>query len=500
MIARLSPAYRRYHREILGQTEHPAGDHDHVTGGGQLTGPEGYDLEEALGDGGMGAVYRARQQSSGGRLVALKRVRVPGDQELLARIWREAEILAALDHPHIIRIYEFVPDEGGIAIAMQYAPGGSLADRLAAQGRLEPVSVVAFAVPVGQALASAHRRGVLHRDIKPGNILFTSDDESLLSDFGIARWKESARLTQTGVQLGTAEYLDPEVADGSPPDERSDVYSLGVVCYEALTGAPPYTGSTPLVVLRTADVGAYIPLAHAVPDCPAALTRTVERAMARKREDRFPTATEFVAALRRAALAMESRQAQSQSQPDASVAGQVTTARPLVRRSGSPISGAIGTQPGATRMFGPRPHEDQLLRPPPRVPKVLIGVLAFALLVLPVVIVLLLRTGAPTRVDPSQPERRLPIGQPGGQLRIALCSAHGQVLRTGVRLGSCSAVATDVALTRAVREAPGIAEAKMRSTVPVTVTVASGTPAAVLPMSTRTFDAVTTSDVRAPTA
>ncbi|MGH8901407.1 MAG: serine/threonine-protein kinase, partial [Egibacteraceae bacterium] len=194
--------------------------------------PEGYDLEEALGDGGMGAVYRARQRSSGGRLVALKRVRVPGDQDLLARIRQEAEILAALDHPHIVRVYEFVPDEGGIAIAMQYAPGGSLAERLAAHGRLDPASIAALTVPIAQALASAHRRDVLHRDIKPGNILFTSDGEPLLSDFGIARWKAAGRLTQTGVQLGTAEYLDPEVADGSPPDERSDVYSLGVVCYE----------------------------------------------------------------------------------------------------------------------------------------------------------------------------------------------------------------------------------------------------------------------------
>ncbi|MGH8899499.1 MAG: serine/threonine-protein kinase [Egibacteraceae bacterium] len=461
-----------------------------------MTAPEGYDLEDALGDGGMGAVYRARQRSSGGRLVALKRVRVPGDQDLLARIRREAEILAALDHPHIVRVYEFVPDDGGIAIAMQYAPGGSLADRLAAQGRLEPVSVAAFAVPVAQALASAHRRDVLHRDVKPGNILFTSDGEPLLSDFGIARWKAGARLTQTGVQLGTAEYLDPEVADGSPPDERSDVYSLGVVCYEALTGGPPYIGPTPLAVLRATDLGAYTPLAQAAPDCPAALAQAVERAMARKREDRFPSATELVAALRRAALAMEPAQACGGPRPAAPSTGQpaeaaapgepTTAARPLVRRSGQPAPSAPAAQPSVTRIFGPRSAEaTEATGSTPRVPKVLIGVLAVALLVLPIVIVLLLR-GASTKVDPNSPEQRFPLG-------------YGQVLRTGAMLGSCSAVATDVALTSAVWEAPGIAAAKMRSTVPVTVTVACGTPAAVLPTSMSTFEVATESDDRAPT-
>jgi serine/threonine-protein kinase len=463
-----------------------------------VTVPESYDLEEALGDGGMGAVYRARQRSSGGRLVALKRVRVPGDPNLLARIRREAEILAALDHPHIVRIYEFVPDGEGIAIAMQYAPGGSLADRLAAQGRLEPASVVAFTVPVGQALASAHRRDVLHRDIKPGNILFTSDDEPLLSDFGIARWKASARLTQTGVQLGTAEYLDPEVAAGSPPDERSDVYSLGVVCYEALTGVPPYTGSTPLAVLRATDLGSYIPLTDAVPDCPAALAETVERAMARKREDRYPNATEFVAALRRAALAMEP----APSQPGAFAAGFTTPhgptggAQPLIRRSGPSVQGGAAPQPRATRIFGPRPHDAEgAPTSPPRVPKVLIGMLAFALLVLPVVIVLIMRGGS-AKVVPAQPEPRLPLSQSDDQILIG----QGQVPSTGAIVGSCSAVATDVALTSAVREAPGMAPAKMRSTVPVTVTVASGTPADVLPTSTRTFEATTASAVRASTA
>lgn len=495
MTTRVYPADRRYHRGILGQNARPAGDGNHVTGGGPLTAPEGYELEKTLGDGGMGAVYRARQRSSAGRLVALKRVRVPGDPDLLARIRREAEILVALDHPHIIRIHEFVPDEGGIAIAMQYAPGGSLADRLAAQGCLDAASVVAFAVPIAQALASAHRRGVLHRDIKPGNILFTSDGEPLLSDFGIARWKVTARLTQTGVQLGTAEYLDPEVADGAPPDERSDIYSLGLVCYEALTGSPPYTGPTPLAVLRAADLGAYTRLAQAAPDCPAALARAVERAMARKRQDRFANATELVAALRPVALEAEPAQAWDAAAPE----GHTTPARPLVRRSEPPAPGVPPPQP-STRAFGPRAYDaTQPARPPPRVPKVLIGVLALVLLVLPVVIVLLLRGGVSTN-DPGRPEGGLPLGQRGQLPSGQVPSGHGQVASRGATPGSCSAVATDVALTSAVREAPGIAGAKIKSTVPATVTLTWGTPAGVLPVSTPTFEVVRESDVRASTA
>ncbi|MGH8906640.1 MAG: protein kinase domain-containing protein [Egibacteraceae bacterium] len=304
--------------------------------------PPGYELEEPLGDGGMGVVYRARQHSSGGRLVALKRVRVRGDGHLRARIQREAEILASLDHPHIIRVYEFVPDHGGIAIAMQYAPGGSLADRLTAETRLDASSVVAFAAPIAQALASAHRRGVLHRDIKPGNILFTSDDEPLLSDFGIARWSQAEQLTQAGVRLGTAEYLDPEVANGCAPDERSDIYSLGLVCYEALTGRPPYTGPTPLSVMRATDRGEYTPLAQAAPDCPQAVAEVVERAMSRTRKDRYASSGEFALALRRADWSAQTgRGSHGAVERGTQLVPGVpplpgSAARPLVRRSDAP--------------------------------------------------------------------------------------------------------------------------------------------------------------------
>jgi serine/threonine protein kinase len=123
-----------------------------------------------------------------------------------------------------------------VALAMQFAPGGSLADLLAQRGRLAPGQVVAVAAPIAEALASAHRRGVVHGDVKPANVLFTSDGEPLLSDFGVARTLGQVTSDQVS---GTAGYLAPELLDSARPDPRTDVYSLAVVCYQALTGAPP---------------------------------------------------------------------------------------------------------------------------------------------------------------------------------------------------------------------------------------------------------------------
>jgi serine/threonine protein kinase len=392
--------------------------------------PPGYELEERLGDGGMGVVYRARQRSSGGRVVALKRVRVAGDGRLRTRIQREAEILASLDHPHIIRIYEFVPDGDGIAIAMQYAPGGSLADRLKAQTRLDTSGVIAFAAPIAQALASAHRRGVLHRDIKPGNILFTSDGEPLLSDFGIARWSQAERLTaQTGVQLGTAEYLDPEVANGCAPDERSDVYSLGLVCYEALTGRAPFTGPTPLSVLRAADQGEYTPLAEAAPDCPPPIAEVIERAMARTRKDRFASAAEFALALRRAEW---SAQAVRRSHGTAARSSQlipgvppspVLTAEKPANSSGPPPGPPPAAEPHPTRVFGPRPP---LAKAPVtqavRVPKVAVWTAAAVMVLLPVAVVLLLRDDQPSEARHTVVAQEMPPDPPPPDPRPPSCA------------------------------------------------------------------------------
>jgi serine/threonine-protein kinase len=258
----------------------------------------GYELGRVLASGSGGRVHLARQLGAGGRTVAIKRLAPGADPAVVARLRREGEILVSLDHPGIVRVYELVPDGDSLAIAMQYAVGGSLADRLEVHGPLSPAQVVGVAARCADALASAHRRGVLHRDIKPANILFTSDGEPLLSDFGVARWASAPGLTRGGASFGTAGYLAPEILDGAEPDVRADVYSLGVVCYHALAGAPPFRGATEAAVLRAADAGAFTPLLDVAPGVSPLLATVVERAMARDRGSRFVDAAALAAALR----------------------------------------------------------------------------------------------------------------------------------------------------------------------------------------------------------
>jgi Protein kinase domain len=251
-----------------------------------------------------------------------------------------------------------VPDGDSLAIAMQYALGGSLADRLSRHGRLSPAQVVALASRCVDALASAHRRGVLHRDVKPANILFTSDGEPLLSDFGVARWGGRSGLTGDGMTLGTAGYIDPAVVDGAEPSARSDVYSLGVVCYEALVGRPPFRGLNELAVMRAADRGEYTPLSDALPGVPPAVAAVVERAMARNPAVRFADAAEFARALRGV------RGVASPSGDDSRPYTPSSVPRTDAPRLSSPSASASGDA-APTGLFGPRPPEPPAPKRPP---------------------------------------------------------------------------------------------------------------------------------------
>ncbi len=256
-----------------------------------------YQLEAELGSGSTGVVWRARRIGPVSQEVALKRLRPGVGEREVERLREEATVLTQLDHPHIVRVIEVIDDDG-LAVVMQYAPGGSLADLLAQGTPLPPGQVVALAAPIADALASAHRRQLLHCDVKPANILFTSDGEPLLSDFGVARHFAQAITADQSV-AGTAEYLAPELLDGGRPDVRSDVYSLGVVCYEALAGRPPFTGTSPLAVVRAADSGRHPPLAG-MREVPRPLAQVVERAMARRPADRHAGAADLARDLRAA--------------------------------------------------------------------------------------------------------------------------------------------------------------------------------------------------------
>lgn len=241
-----------------------------------------YELWARIGTGSTGAVWKAYRGRPAPRIVALKRLRgAAGGRDGRARLEREAAVLAELDHPHIIRVVEVVQDGEGVAIVMELAAGGSLDAVLAERGRLPPGEMVAVAVPIADALSSAHRRGIVHGDVKPANILFAADGRPLLADFDVARVLGQL----SGGQLaGTAEYLAPELLDGAPPGPRSDVYSLGVVCFEALSGYAPYAGAVDECSAPVPDLG---PLAD-----------TVGRAMARDPRRRFASADAFARALR----------------------------------------------------------------------------------------------------------------------------------------------------------------------------------------------------------
>jgi serine/threonine-protein kinase len=256
-----------------------------------------YRLVRRIGSGTMGVVYLAHHEDRPLEPVAVKRVHALSGEQERARLRREASTLARLDHldhPNIVRVLEVIDDGDDLALVLTYAEGGTLAGRRADHGPLSPDDAVAVLAPVADALADAHRHGVLHRDVKPSNILFTADGRPLLADFGIARNAAHTNLTRTDLAIGTAAYLDPEVADGAEPNPASDIYGLGVVAYEALTGEPPFRATSPLGVLRAADRGDHPPLPASLGPVAAVVTR----AMARRPEQRWPSADLFAAALR----------------------------------------------------------------------------------------------------------------------------------------------------------------------------------------------------------
>lgn len=236
----------------------------------------GYVLRGVLGAGANATVWRAEVEGHPGRVVAIKRLRGPVRGADVDDLHREAAALERLSHPSILRLLEVVEDGDGLALVVPFASGGTLAARIAAADPgLTPAMVADLGARLGGALAAAHDAGLVHRDIKPTNVLFDAEGQPLLADFGTARLLGEGRIAAAG----TAEYLDPEVLSG-PPGVASDVYGLGATLYEALAGVPPYAGSTPEATLRAADRGLHAPLGELV-GAPPVLVDAVERAIAR---------------------------------------------------------------------------------------------------------------------------------------------------------------------------------------------------------------------------
>jgi eukaryotic-like serine/threonine-protein kinase len=293
-----------------------------------------YRIVGPLGAGGMAEVYLAHDDVLD-RSVALKVMsgRYADDEEFVERFKREAQSAAALSHPNIVSIYDRGESEDGTYyIAMEYLPGGTLKDRILKRGALAPRTAAAVALQIAEALRAAHGAGVVHRDIKPHNVLVTDTGDIKVGDFGIARAATSSTMTRTGSILGTAHYISPEQAMGEPVGQGSDLYSLGVVLYEMLTGTLPYDAETSIGIAMKHVNGHLVSPRELNPEVPEGINAVTNKLLAKSPDERYANADELIEDLERVLQGLE---------PAASPAGtaaqtQVMAAPKRARRRGRP--------------------------------------------------------------------------------------------------------------------------------------------------------------------
>ena len=288
-----------------------------------------FQVIDELGRGAMGVVYRAND-SALGRTVAIKTIALtgsPAERDIHeARFLQEARAAGSIGHPSIITIYD-VGREGDTAfIAMELLEGRDLRDLIRGVS-LMPSRSVAIAAAVADGLAYAHERGVVHRDIKPGNIMVLPDGRVKIMDFGIARLHEPTVKTQTGVLLGSPQYMAPEQIVGQPFDHRADIFSLGLVLYEMLTGVKPFQGEDiPELMFKVANMPA-TPPSHIAPDLPPVIDYIVARALKKKADERYASAAELAKDLREAAAEVAAGEAAGLERADAKTAPNSTPPR-----------------------------------------------------------------------------------------------------------------------------------------------------------------------------
>ncbi len=262
----------------------------------------GYEVESVVGVGGVGILYRARQLRLD-RPVALKLVEpeTARDPVLRERLRREARAVAALDHPNVVPLYEAGEEDGTIYIATRWVEGAELGTLIHDDGPFDPGRAARIAAQIAEALALAHEKGLIHRDVKPSNVILTPEGHAYLTDFGLAKRAETAAgFTGADQMLGTIDYVAPEQIEGSEPDARSDIYSLGCVLYEMLSGEAPFADQRGGMAKMWAQVNAQPrPVSDRRGDVPAALEDLTQRAMSKRPEER-PTAEQFSQAVLRA--------------------------------------------------------------------------------------------------------------------------------------------------------------------------------------------------------
>jgi formylglycine-generating enzyme required for sulfatase activity/dienelactone hydrolase/predicted Ser/Thr protein kinase len=256
-----------------------------------------YKILEELGSGGMGVVYKA-EDTKLKRTVALKFLSpyVLASEEERTRFMHEAQAAAALRHPGVCTVYEIDEDEGRTFIVMEYIEGRNLRDMLSA-GPMQPAEIVEIVRPIAEAMQEAHEKGIVHRDIKPANIVVTPEGQAVLTDFGLAKTVGSAPVTRTGTTVGTVAYMSPEQAGGGQADHRTDVWSLGAVVYEMLTGRRPFTGEFENAVIYSILNSEMTPPSKIRSDIPAAVENTILKALTKDRDARFQSMREFLDAL-----------------------------------------------------------------------------------------------------------------------------------------------------------------------------------------------------------
>jgi serine/threonine-protein kinase len=307
-----------------------------------------YRLDDRIATGGMGDVWRGTDETLG-RTVAIK-ILLPSlleEQGFSERFRLEARTMATINHPGVVDIYDYGSDQDVAYLVMEYVEGDALSRTLGRVGRLTPARTMALIAQAAEALQAAHSKGIVHRDVKPGNLLVRANGTLVLTDFGIARSAVAAQLTAAGAVLGTASYLSPEQASGQTATAASDIYSLGVVAYQCLSGRRPFDGDNPIEIAMKHVRLAPPPLPA---DVPPAVRAIVERAMAKDPAARWPSAAIFGAASRQAAAVLStdpgSRPAVSPVSPmpySPAPGSPAPNATPAPGLSVIPASGGTGT-------------------------------------------------------------------------------------------------------------------------------------------------------------
>src|SRR6266511_1304392 len=253
-----------------------------------------YEIDSMLGRGGMAEVYLGIDRVLG-RQIAVKVLgsQFSKDNSFVTRFRREAQSAAALNHPNVVSVFDTGSDDGTHFIVMEYIKGKTLSQVIREDGPLMPERAVEITLAVAEALAFAHRNGIIHRDVKPGNIMLTPSGDVKVMDFGIARATTSESITQTATVLGTATYFSPEQAQGARVDARSDIYSLGCVLYEMLTAQPPFSADTAVAVAYKHVQENPVPPSGLNRDVPTSLDAIVMKCLAKNPDNRYQSAEEL---------------------------------------------------------------------------------------------------------------------------------------------------------------------------------------------------------------